>query len=213
MQRYYNSFRDKEGRGFPGAVVTVYVTGTTTLADLYSPNGDLTSPPSIGNPLSTDANGFFGFAVLNGTYDIVLSGGSVPTVNMPNITIGTTTLNGIAATDVTFTPAGTVTSVNVQDAIEEVAGMIAPVTEVEIDFGTVPVPSKSFTITDANIKATSVIDVLASAKTATGRVGTDDMEWDGLSLSAVPASGSMIVYAVANPGPVVGKRKIHYRVG
>jgi len=213
MQRYFNWFRDKEGRGFPGAVVTVYVTGTTTLADLYSPSGDLTSPAPIANPLSTDANGFFGFAVLNGTYDIQMSGGSVPTVIMPNITIGTTTLNGIAATDVNFTPAGTVTSVNVQDAIEEVAGMIAPVTETEIDFGTQPVPSKSFTIADSNIKSTSVIDVLASAKTATGRVGTDDMEWDGLSLSAVPATGSMIVYAVANPGPVVGKRKIHYRVG
>jgi hypothetical protein len=91
----------------------------------------------------------------------------------------------------------------------------APVaaTEIEIDFGTQPLPSKAFTVTDASITASSIIDIFPSAKTATGRVNTDDMEWDGLSLSAVPASGSMIVYAVANPGPVVGKRKIHYRVG
>jgi len=86
-------------------------------------------------------------------------------------------------------------------------------TEVEIDFGTKPVPNKSFTITDATITTLSKVDVFASAKTATGRVNTDDMEWDGLTLAAVPGTGNMIVYAVANPGPVVGKRKIHYRVG
>ena len=86
-------------------------------------------------------------------------------------------------------------------------------TEIEIDFGAKPVPSKSFVVTDATLATTSKVDVFPSAKTATGRINTDDMEWDGLSLSAIPALGSMIVYAVAIPGPVVGKRKIHYRVG
>ena len=87
------------------------------------------------------------------------------------------------------------------------------ITEIEIDFGTKPVPSKSFTITDAAVSATSKISIVPSAKTATGRVNTDDMEWDGLSLAAVAGTGSFTVYAVANPGPVVGKRVINYIVG
>jgi len=87
------------------------------------------------------------------------------------------------------------------------------VTEVEIDFGTKPVPSKSFTVTDAAVSATSKITLVPSAKTATGRVNTDDMEWDGLNLAAVAGTGSFTVYAVANPGPVVGKRVINYIVG
>ena len=80
------------------------------------------------------------------------------------------------------------------------------ITEVEIDFGTKPVTSKSFTVTDAAVSATSKISIVPSAKTATGRVNTDDVEWDGLSLAAVAGTGSFTVYAVANPGPVVGKR-------
>lgn len=87
------------------------------------------------------------------------------------------------------------------------------ITEIEIDFGTKPVPSKSFTITDAAVSATSKISIVPSAKTATGRVNTDDMEWDGLNLAAVAGTGSFTVYAVANPGPVVGKRVINYIVG
>jgi hypothetical protein len=87
------------------------------------------------------------------------------------------------------------------------------VTEVEIDFGSVPVPSKSFVITEALASPTSKIIPSPSSKTATGRVGTDDMEWDMISLSAVPGSGSFTLYAVANPGPVVGKRNIQYIVG
>lgn len=87
------------------------------------------------------------------------------------------------------------------------------ITEVEIDFGTKPVPSKSFTVTDPLVSATSKISLVPSAKTATGRVNTDDMEWDGLSLAAVAGTGSFTVYAVANPGPVVGKRVINYIVG
>ena len=87
------------------------------------------------------------------------------------------------------------------------------ITEVEIDFGTKPVTSKSFTVTDAAVSATSKISIVPSAKTATGRVNTDDMEWDGLSLAAVAGTGSFTVYAVANPGPVVGKRVINYIVG
>ena len=87
------------------------------------------------------------------------------------------------------------------------------ITEVEIDFGTKPVTSKSFTVTDAAVSATSKITLVPSAKTATGRVNTDDMEWDGLNLAAVAGTGSFTVYAVANPGPVVGKRVINYIVG
>jgi hypothetical protein len=90
-------------------------------------------------------------------------------------------------------------------------GGAAP-SEAEIDFGTKPVTAKSFTITDASVSAASKIQVSPSSATANGRAGTDDMEWDGLILSASGNVGSINLNVVAVPGPVVGKRKIYYTV-
>lgn len=85
-------------------------------------------------------------------------------------------------------------------------------TEVEIDFGTNPVFEKSFTITDAAAGPTSKIIALPSGKVASGRVGNDDMLWDGLLIAAITGTGNFIVFAVAKPGPVVGKRTIQYSI-
>jgi hypothetical protein len=87
MQRYANWFRDAEGRGYPGAAVTVYNSGTSTLASIYSSTGSLTSPPAIGNPILTDSYGFFSFAVPNGTYDIQFQGSGLPTTVIPNVNL------------------------------------------------------------------------------------------------------------------------------
>lgn len=84
-------------------------------------------------------------------------------------------------------------------------------TETEVDFGSTPRYDKSFTVTDAAISAGSKVAVVASGKAATGRSAGDDL-WDAITYSALPAAGSMTVYAYANPGPVVGKRKIQYQV-
>ena len=84
--------------------------------------------------------------------------------------------------------------------------------ETEIDFGTTPQWSMSFTITDAVSLTTSRIAVSPSGRVAAGRTG-DDWAWDSLLLSALPAAGSFTLTALAVPGPVVGKRYVQYQIG
>lgn len=83
-------------------------------------------------------------------------------------------------------------------------------TEAEVDFGTVPVTSASFTVTDAKVSATSRVAVVQSGNVATGRVG-NDAEWDSVSYAALPGSGSFTLTAFAS-GAIAGKRKFLYQV-
>lgn len=53
-------------------LVTVYLAGTLTPAVLYDDDGD-----PLGNPFRGTLTGVFGFAAVNGEYDIVVSSGSV----------------------------------------------------------------------------------------------------------------------------------------
>lgn len=57
---------------YPLCTITVYITGTVTLASLFS--DDNVSPTPLANPFTSLANGAFGFFVANGGYDIVFSG-------------------------------------------------------------------------------------------------------------------------------------------
>lgn len=83
------------------------------------------------------------------------------------------------------------------------------VSEAEIDFGTKPVTSKSFTVVDASIVASSKIMVVGSGNTATGRVG-NDYEWDSVNYTAKGETGTFTLKAVCNSGHLIGKRKILY---
>jgi len=85
-------------------------------------------------------------------------------------------------------------------------------TEYEIDFGTTPVYDATFTVTDATVTALTEVAVVQSGATATGRAAGDAL-FDAITYAAVPAAGSFTLYALAYPGPVVGKRKILYQVG
>lgn len=85
-------------------------------------------------------------------------------------------------------------------------------TEAEVDFGSTPTWDATFTITDAGVSATTEVAVVQSGATATGRTAGDAL-WDSVAYAALPASGSFTLYALASPGPVVGKRKILYQVG
>lgn len=84
-------------------------------------------------------------------------------------------------------------------------------TEIEIDFGSVPVFEKSFAVTDAAVSGSSMIHAIESGSPATGRADGDAL-WDAIVLSAKPGSGSFVLNAKACPGPVVGKRKAVYLV-
>ena len=67
-QRFQQSFR--------GATVTVYESGTTTLATIYSDNS--VPPTSLANPFTADATtGRWSFLTLDGVYDIQFSGGGI----------------------------------------------------------------------------------------------------------------------------------------
>ena len=83
------------------------------------------------------------------------------------------------------------------------------ITEVEIDFGTLPTRGKRFTITDAFITANSKIIVVPSGNTATGRVG-DDWDWEGIFFSARAAAGSFTLTARVPMSKVRGRRKVFY---
>jgi hypothetical protein len=81
-----------------------------------------------------------------------------------------------------------------------------------VDFGSSPVYTATFTITDASITSLSKVQVLPCGKAATGRTA-DDWLWDGATFAANPGSGSATCYAVFTPGPIVGRRKVQYSIG
>lgn len=84
------------------------------------------------------------------------------------------------------------------------------VTEVEIDFGSVPVRDKQFTITDAGVSSTSKIIAVQSGKAATDR-DADENAMDALVLNCKPESGQFVINAFAISGPVTGKYKVNYQ--
>jgi hypothetical protein len=92
-------------------------------------------------------------------------------------------------------------------------GLIAasPYTEITIDFGdTKPVQSKTFTIVNPNVTATSKIMAVPSGTIAEGRVG-NDWEWDSIQFAAKSFDGSFELTAFAS-GSVKGKRNIFYTI-
>jgi len=59
---------------FPSCTVTVYLTGTLTLATLYADNVGT----SLANPFTANSSGFWLWYADNNRYDVVLSGGGLP---------------------------------------------------------------------------------------------------------------------------------------
>jgi hypothetical protein len=109
-----------------------------------------------------------------------------------------------AGTNITITTGDTIT-------ISAAAGTGSfSITETEIDFGTTPVRTKKFTVTDAAITAASKIMVTSSGNIATSRVG-DDWEWDSINFTAKAGSGQFTLTAFAS-GRVRGARKIFYTI-
>lgn len=93
----------------------------------------------------------------------------------------------------------------------ELGKAVAQWVEVEVDFGSTPQWSKTFTVTDANVTTATRVAVVPSGNVATGRVG-NDAEFDSLICTALPAAGSFALTVAAFPGPVVGRRKVQYQI-
>ena len=86
-------------------------------------------------------------------------------------------------------------------------------TIVALNFGTIPVYSKIFSVTNGAVTTTSKILVSSSASTANSALGGDELEADSFTLSAYCAvNGTIIIYAIANPGPVKGIRNFIYQL-
>lgn len=107
MQRYSDVVQNDNGRAIPNATITVRTAGVVNpLPNIYQAGGDRVAPASQNNPFTTDPYGNYAFAAPNGTYDIVITGGGIPTKILPNI-------NFYDAVDASASPAlGTVTDVS-----------------------------------------------------------------------------------------------------
>lgn len=106
----------------------------------------------------------------------------------------TTTIDGVVAAHVYTAP------VDMQDF-----------KTIEVDFGSTGTRSKNFTITDADVTASSVIIAWQSGAAATGR-SADENEMDKIVFQALPAAGSFTLFAASLQGPVSGLYKVNYQI-
>lgn len=80
---------------YPSCTVTVYLTGSVTLATLFS---NKTGTP-LANPFTANTDGSFIFWAVGGGYDVVMSGGGLPsTVTLTDINLGGTGGGGSSVT-------------------------------------------------------------------------------------------------------------------
>lgn len=118
MQQYQNVLQDKFGNVIVGASVAVFVYGTTTGATLYSGNGTGLLPS---NSVITNSLGEFAFYAANGRYSLSVSATNFVTQDFSDfILYDPADIGAVTATNVAFTPFGTISATNVQNAIQEV---------------------------------------------------------------------------------------------
>jgi len=102
---------------YPLATVTVYLTGTTTLASIYSDNG--VTP--LANPFTASAVGFWFFYAANGRYDVKFSGGGLPAPwTLGDILLqdgaGSTSVTSVTAADASVVVTPNTGAVTIRDA-------------------------------------------------------------------------------------------------
>lgn len=134
--------------------------------------------------------------------------GGTSTVQDEGVTQSTTvtTFNFVGA-GVTASGSGATATITIP------GGAGAGWTEVEVDFGSMPVYDSTFTITDAAITSSAVkVIINPCGKAATGRTA-DDWQWDTCNVVANPGTGSATCYVVFFPGPIAGRRKFQYTIG
>lgn len=106
---------------------------------------------------------------------------------------------------------GAVQELPAGDSVPGVGGA-ATIYEIEIDFGSTPVKSKKFTITDAGVSTGMKIMVDQSGNAATGRAA-DENEFTVLSARAFAKTGSFDLYVDCLNGLASGKFKFNYMLG
>jgi hypothetical protein len=79
----------------------------------------------------------------------------------------------------------------------------------EIDFGSTPIAEKEFTVTDADVTATSKIVGCIAYVAPTGK-DLDELEFDAIDLKFAPGAGQLKIYAKGLEGYVADKFKVYY---
>ena len=117
--------------------------------------------------------------------------------------------NVVDVSDTTMAVSGT----NKRITRAEAATALSKWKTIEVDFGSVPVSTRKFTIVDAAV-ANSGFKVIAapSGETATGRAG-NDWEVDAANFSAIAGAGQFTLAVVAVNGRIRGVRRIAYTIG
>ena len=81
--------------------------------------------------------------------------------------------------------------------------------QTEIDFGTIPIYEKEFTIVDTDISAASNI-IAQLAYVAPTEKELDELEFDNLDFRCAPGAGSFTLYVRSLEGLVADKFKVNY---
>lgn len=87
MRHFYDIVLNEHGVPVPNATVSVYLTGTQTLAALFSDDGLTTKS----NPTFTDTAGRFNFYVEDGRYDLTVTGSNITSITQSNVEISDVT--------------------------------------------------------------------------------------------------------------------------
>lgn len=117
MQKYFDTVLGSDGSPLVGAQVTVYLTGTTTKATIYTDNGVTEAT----NPRATDSRGMFAFYAADGRYDIKAEKSGFGTLTMSDIQLD----EQDTASTITFAPTGGIAANTVAGALIELDGEIA----------------------------------------------------------------------------------------
>lgn len=178
---YYVVAEEATTNGNPVAITT----RNLTAADV---NGTFTSAgtATITIPAGIGALGFSGASVwLTATGTLTVEGD------------GSTTVNGVAGGSVSTTTIGE--AVLIQRVGTDTYYVIARTTEpgatrvrVALDFGSIAVTGKSFTISDSTVLTSDLVQMVASPSTADSALGGDELEMDGFSCAAYCASNGTI---------------------
>lgn len=87
-----------------------------------------------------------------------------------------------------------------------------PMKQTEVDFGSMPVAEKTFTVSDADVATSSQIIAMIAYEAPTGK-DLDEVEMDPFNVRAAPGSGEFTLWLQALHGLVIGKFKVNYLIG
>lgn len=180
MIKYQDEITSREGNVVPGAIVTVYLAGTSTLATLYANSA---GSASLANPVTANYTGYFYFYAASGTYDLVITGTGISQIIYTDVTLGGSGIAGQFVVDGT-------TYTTIQAAITAAGAT-----------GSVTIPSNyAGTDTYTNPNKIQIIDLRPSANRQRGYINvlTDcGLKGDGVTDDSAALTACMASYGAS----------------